>query len=197
MSANDVQNEILDPMQRLFLPPRNMPDEQVSGALREYVASLQEFDGSDLRRAWETVRDTHTTRGWPVPAAFKMAAMQARKERKSLEPRVPHPFEKHSPSEGFDGWKSVRNTALAKEAVKMRVAWALKCAVLNDNKRPEHIDLKALAHAKSRAEATAARIQSGELRFEPGIARTALNMWRTILIREAETEQEINYRGAA
>lgn len=197
MSASDVQNEILDPMQRLFLPPRKLTDGEEQAVLRDYVHALEQFCKEDLRVAWQDLVETHTTRSWPLPSAIIKSARQALKERAIHAPAESNPFSKVSPNVAWEGWKSVRNTALAKEAVKRRVAWALKCAIVNDNLRPEQIDLRELELGKASAERTAAKIESREIPMKPEIRETALAMWRTLQIREAETEQEINYRGAS
>lgn len=97
MSALDVQNEILEPMQRMFTPRRHQmgeADQQL--ALKEYVQTLQHFDAVDLKEAWRSVLETYTPQVWPAPAVFAAAARKARAERPApkgaragFEPAVP------------------------------------------------------------------------------------------------------------
>jgi hypothetical protein len=204
MSDTDVQAEILDPMQRLFLPPRNMEPSQQAEALREYIKALCLFDAGDLREAWGAVRDTHTTRAWPVPAAFIVAAKQARKYRTDgIKDRNAHGQKCETE---WDVWVRICRTQMARDAVRNGVSWALKCAILNDKKLPEQIDMRELVSAKASAERTAARIKSDQPHhwkgrdigtFSPDHAATALKMYAAILQRETETAQEINYGAAA
>lgn len=200
MAAHDVQREILEPMQRIYLPPRNYDEAQQSEALREYVSALSAFDATELNVAWSTVRDTHTTRAWPVPAAFVMAARQARKGMQL------HPAPRRGAScdnERWETWKAVSRSALAYEAVKRNVAWALKCAILHDGKKPDQISLPELVSGKHHAEKTAGMIRRGELipfkgrtlRFDDKQAATALRMLDAIASRETETQAEIRFSG--
>lgn len=196
MSLTDVETEILQPMQRLFLPPRNMDEGQQREALREYGNALQNFIAADLREAWRAVRDTHTTRSWPVPAAFILAARQARKDKAPNEGKANNQ-EQQNFTVAWGNWLKVCGSSMGKEAVRRNVAWALKCAILNDHKRPEEIDLRALVIAKASAEETASKIGNGEIRMRPQIREPAMEMWHTLQIREAETQDEIHRRGAA
>lgn len=195
MSAQDVQAEILDPMQRLYLPPRNMDEGQQSQALREYVNALQNFEQADLNAAWCAVRDTHTTRSWPVPAAFIMAAKQARKYRS--EAGLGRSDNTPKPDDSWEIWKKLCRSQMARDAVQRGVAWSLKCAVLHDNMKPEQIDLRELVSKKSSAERTAQGIKDGSVPMRSGYASMALNMWHTLQMRETETAAEINYGVAA
>jgi hypothetical protein len=195
MSAQDVQAEILDPMQRLYLPPRNMEESQQSQALREYVNALQNFEQADLNAAWCAVRDTHTTRSWPVPAAFIMAAKQARKYRN--EAGLGRSDNTPKPDDSWEIWKKLCRTQMARDAVQRGVAWSLKCAVLHDNKKPEQIDLRELVSKRASAERTAAGIEDGTITMRGAYASLALSMWHTLQVREAETAAEINYGVAA
>lgn len=197
MSANDVDAEILQPMQRLYLPPRNMDEGQQSQALREYVDALQHFDRTELNVAWTTVRDCHTTRAWPVPASFVMAARQARKA--TAQPQRAPLAGKLDQNERWTRWLVISRSPLAYEAVKRNVAWSLKCAVLHDGKTAEQIDLRELSSAKASAERTAAAIEAGrpvetkghKVEFKTADAAIALRMWHAIQVREAETQAEI------
>jgi hypothetical protein len=198
MSAEAVQAEIIEPMQRLYLPPRNMPEEMQSAALREYVKALEGFERTDLAVAWCAVRDVHATRAWPVPAVFITASRQARNSRITADARAPS-TSKPVQTE-WDIWKQVSRSPLAYEAVKNGVAWSLKSAILHDKKLPDQIDLRELISGKRRAELTAERIRRGQPHerkgrnigvFSPGNAKAALDMWAAIQQRETETQNEI------
>jgi hypothetical protein len=199
MSAQDVDKEILEPMQRLFLSPRQMDSGQQAAALREYVAALKRFEGIDLRHAWVTVRDSHMTRAWPVPAAFVLAARQSRKDRGQDTPaKTQGPV---TGSELWDRWKKVRHGEKARESVNRGVAWAYRCAIL-DGKFPDAINLTDLVIARESAERTAEMIETGRpipyrgriLRVSSENKDLALKMWRNILVKNAETEAEIMSR---
>jgi hypothetical protein len=196
MSAQDVQSEILEPMQRLYLPPRNMDEGQQSQALREYVSALQNFEQADLNAAWCAVRDTHTTRSWPVPAAFIIAAKQARKYRNEAGLGRNDAAAVSPENDSWEVWKKICRSQMGRDAVQRGVAWALKCAVLHDKKKPEQIDLRELVSGKASAERTAAGIENGSVPMRAAYTSMALNMWHTLQMRETETQAEINYGSA-
>lgn len=82
MTAQDVQTEILEPMQRMFTPRRHqMGEGDQQMALMEYVNILQQFYAVDLKEAWRSVLETYTPQVWPAPAVFASAARKARAER--------------------------------------------------------------------------------------------------------------------
>jgi len=199
MSASAVQSEVLEPMQRLFLPPRNMDEGQQASALREYVSALDGFDTEDLRAGWKIVRDTHVTRSWPVPGALVNAARAARKDRQPVSVGASgHPFKRPMPSELWARWLEVRKQPVAKEAARRNLAWSFKCAVL-DGTEIVQIDLRDLAMKKAQAERTAQLIDTDQpvpwkgrmVKFDDRNANTAMRMWRQIEAREIETQQEI------
>lgn len=201
MSALDVQSEILEPMQRVFLPPRRMeaPDEQA--ALRDYVETLQTFGAEDLSWAWRRVRETHVTRSWPLPAQFFKAAAENRRDRKELSGggrRGDGP----TSAELWERWKVVSRTPLAYEAVKRGVAWTLKSAVLYDKKLPEQIDLREFTARKESASRTAKMIENGEwIEFKGKLLHPfvgsnkelALRLYHGVQMNETRTQAEINY----
>lgn len=195
MSAEDVQREILEPMQRLFLPPRNMEEGHQQSALREYVAALQNFDALDLKASWQAVRDVHTARGWPVPAAFIVAAKQARKDRMGVPPSR---SDSHSQEvvTAWDIWQKVRVSKMGRDAAEGGYSWSLKCKILYDKVSPAEIDPRELLAAHNRAKQLAERIENGSFRMKPDVRETAYSMYRHLLVKEAETQQEI-LRGAA
>lgn len=198
MAAQDVQTEILEPMQRIFQPPWKMGDGEQANALREYVSALQYFDATDLNVAWCAVRDTHTTRGWPVPATF-VAAARANRKNRIEEAKAAKPVQRQGENANWEAWKAATRTAKAREAVKMNVAWALKCAVLHDGKPLGTVDLMDLVIAKRSAEIVAEKIERRDpipykgrmLVFSDDNAEIALRLWRGCMINEEQTKSEI------
>lgn len=94
MALADVQNEIIEPMQRVYTPPARMDDDRARAALRDYGDALQGFNSAVLRQAWQNVRDSYTLRSWPAPGLFVKAAIGAKKEQRTRDPQAQY--------EGFD-----------------------------------------------------------------------------------------------
>lgn len=76
MSRRDVEEAILRPMQRLYLPPRHLrhhdpeaPDAR-DEALQEYLVALERFPRDILDRVWARTREEHTYSIWPTPATL-------------------------------------------------------------------------------------------------------------------------------
>jgi len=88
MSRTDVQIEILDPMQQLFLSPRQMSETQQLAALGQYADALDGYSKEILAAAWVEVRAEHTRASWPPIAAFIGACKAALKARSVLEKRM-------------------------------------------------------------------------------------------------------------
>jgi hypothetical protein len=204
MALADVESEILAPMQRLYLPPRNMDEGAQREALREYGDALQSFDRPDLQGAWKATRDAHTNRSWPLVSQFIKAAREYRRDRNDAGGAALVDGKKAETE--WDTWVRVCRTQMARDAVRNGVAWSLKCAILHDKKRPEEIDMREMVSAKASAERTAERIRKGQPHewkganigvFSNGHAATALKMLAAIQQRETETAQEINYGAAA
>jgi hypothetical protein len=208
MSALAVQNEILEPMQRMFSPPHRHSDDltRISAALRDYVAPLELFDAADLKAAWVEVVSNHDKTTWPVPAVIVKAAKAARKAAAegSTKP-VPgqqRRWERMTEEEKFTLWKVARATPKAAEAAQMGVAWSFKCLILGDGKDAATIDLRELRLAKNRAHANAERLRDGhnfiarnpdrEVDFSDENRSKAVTMWRSQLKREVETRDEIH-----
>lgn len=197
MSAIDVSEIILDPMQRMYLPPRmNMEPGEQAAALREYTDALQHADREDLHTAWRTVRNAHTRQSWPLPSALLKAVSDARKDRLGDKGSVSSKKQEQDRKD-WANWQRARSNNIGRQAVSLSVAWSLKCAILNDHKDPSAIDLRDLRRQKDSAEALAARLDAGEIfprehTGEGSYDDTAKKMWRTLLIREAETQAEIN-----
>lgn len=80
MAREDVEEVILKPMQRLYLPPKHLRYHDVDDpeakeeALGQYVQALERFDGDTLERAWQRVRARHEFSIWPTPAKIVQAA---------------------------------------------------------------------------------------------------------------------------
>lgn len=203
MSRADVEAEILAPMQATFLPPRDLSTDETKLALKGYVAVLAQFDGPTLARAWSDVLAAHKTRAWPVVGVIFAAANKMRKDRTETNgstPRVMNSWEMISETTKRLMWERVRVLPIALKAVEMGVAWALKCAVYNDGTPIDRIDLRVLRANANRAEALAKHIENGDELTHNGRnvgvfggskRETALEMWRTLRMRETETRGEI------
>lgn len=197
MSARDVQLHILEPMQRVYAPRRNMDNASLSDALRDYVAALERFEAPDLQAAWSSVRDSHQQGYWPAPALFVTAARKCRNDR-IPDRSSSNPFKRPTPTELWDRWLAMRKFPIAKKAVEMDVAWSLKCAIL-DGTEPATISLADLRMKKNSAERTAQKIENGEphdwlgrrFTLSEDNAEAALKMWRSIQAQEIQTQQEI------
>src|SRR3569833_3051147 len=140
MPLADVQSEILEPMQALFLPPRDMDQAAQTTAFKAYGAVLLYFDAPDLRAAWGEVVAEHRTRSWPVPGAIVQAARKAQRDRGALEPPSSTRARLDAAAR-WRVWQAVRTSSLALDALEAGVAWSLKCAVLHDGKQPVEIAL--------------------------------------------------------
>ena len=197
MSLAAVQTEILEPMQALFLPPRDMDAAAQTTALKGYGAVLEDFDAPDLRAAWVEVVCEHRTRGWPVPGVIVSAARKAQTARTGFD----------APARAIGGmdskarwrhWEHVRLTRLASDAIEAGVAWSLRCAVL-DGRQAHEISLAELVRRRRNAEATAQAIGDGAPVFHRGRTLTfsesnralALKMWANQLRYEDDTAAEI------
>lgn len=203
MSLEDVQREILDPMQATYLPPhawKDAPEEQKK-ALTQYAGALKDFSAAVLRAAWKEVVATHTTRAWPVPGVIVLAA---RKARKDIEPQKEEGFGRFRRTASQTSrrltWEHARTTPIAADAADFGVAWSMKCQIMNDGKRLDEIDLGKLTASRDSAAVTARRIDESQPHFYRGRAlppldgaqtAQALAMYRTIRERERETAEEI------
>lgn len=204
MSRQDVQIEVLEPMQRIFLPPRQYDEAGIKSSLEEYARALEHYCDTDLRAAWGTVRDTHQNRSWPLPGAFVFAASKARMEREFIAGETKQK-EKHKGGESpWRVWEQVRHGQKAHEAAQLGVAWAFKCAIMS-GVEPNFIDLDRLVRDKAQAGVTFNRIENDKPLFardgrEIGIVRgpskdLALSAFRGLVISEAQTAQEIGFAG--
>lgn len=206
MAKADVEREILIPMRRIFTAPRQYDDAAKDAALLDYVAALEGFDPRDLQTAWVHVRDTTTGRAWPMPGAFVAAATKAKRDRDGTEAEAARHNSHHRAREvsHWQTWTQVRHGALAMEAARRGVAWAFKCRIL-EGFEPKNIDLSGLARAKAMAGATHRRIEADQPLISTagrdiGIVKepnksAALSMWHQLQINEAQTAEEIGFRG--
>lgn len=200
MSLQAVEANILEPMQRVYLPPRQMPQAQLAQALKEYADALDGFEASDLKTAWGLVRDSHLTRSWPMPAQFVVGAKLARKDRLAAEAEK-RPAAKHGEKPDYwPLWQAARASDKALQAIKLNVAWSFKCRVLQDGIKADAINLRELVSGKASAERTAQRIRQGQSHEWKGrnigvmsdeSANAALRLWEAIAQRELETQGEI------
>lgn len=203
MTKADVQKQILEPMQRVYLPPRGYDDAMLQQNLGEYADALERFGEVDLRKAWTVVRDAHQSRSWPMPGAFVAAAIRARMEREALAGGDKRRGER-TPKDFWRTWEAVRRTDMAHEAAERGVAWALKCAILSGTD-PKLVNLDEFVRGRASATHLAGKIednrpiyssvtkQNAPLRAD--LRENALNMWHQIKLHEAETAQEIGFRG--
>ncbi len=80
MSREDIEDVILLPMRRAFLPPRHLryhnPDDPDAKeeALEQYHQALEGYDRDTLERAWRKVRAEHDFSIWPTPARLVQTA---------------------------------------------------------------------------------------------------------------------------
>lgn len=75
-----MEEAVLRPMQRVYLPPRHLrrydtddPDAKEE-ALEQYRQALAGYDRATLEKAWQRVRAGHDYSIWPTPAALVQAA---------------------------------------------------------------------------------------------------------------------------
>lgn len=76
MTAEDVWEIILGPMQDLYMPGQHIRNnrEAQQRALNEMVRSLEKFDRITLERAWEQVKAGHDLVIWPPVGVIETAA---------------------------------------------------------------------------------------------------------------------------
>jgi len=200
MSAADVQVKILEPMQRVFLPPRKMEPADEMAALRDYVEALQQFEASDLSYAWSRARETHVKREWPQIGVFYKFANENRRDRHEASGTSRRRGDEPTPAELWERWRTVSRSPLAYEAVKRGVAWTLKSAILYGKKLPEQCDLREFTAQKESAARTAKKIENGEqIEFKgkllPPFAghnrSLALSMYHNVQMQETRTQDEI------
>lgn len=147
MSANDVKQEILAPMQKLYLPPRQMPEPDQIGALQQYVQALNGFGGDALKVAWQEVRDKWLKLSWPPPALFVQAARRAAGAGKS-NVRIRLEEKQRENGVRWSRWLAARTSDLGQRAAREGFAFGLKMHILEEGKTAEQFSVaEALAHA--------------------------------------------------
>lgn len=200
MSETAIREEIIDPMQRLFLPPKTMSAEQQALALREYMDALRGFEREDLQAAWKVARDSALTRSWPPIAVFIKAAYQAKNLRHSA--RHDEDRNRTTPNHRFDtdGWKAywranwnyLKFQPIAKEAARDGWCLMLKTCVL-DGLPLADIDRSVFRRKLARIERLPGIIEA-DPDFPDRVK--ALELWRGVLVHRAEVQEEIaNARG--
>lgn len=195
MSEQAVKNAILAPMQRLFLPPLRMDENQQLIALAEYVESLQQYSEEILQEAWRRVRDSYLKGSWPAVALFKNEARKYYAEKFPQERNAKAQTVDDSWTKSWKNWEKVRLTPQAAYAAREGYSWSLKCKVL-EGAAPGSITMSDLAAGHMRA----LRLYD-QLTNEDGLVNgkpmkfvdreLAISMYRNIMVREAETAQEI------
>lgn len=68
-----VQHAILEPMQRLYQPPRAYTNDELVQVLRQYFLALQDFGEHTLAAGWGEVVGTWAKGVWPPPAVIVLA----------------------------------------------------------------------------------------------------------------------------
>lgn len=205
-TTEHVDTEILRPMQAIFLPPRqNMDSGALLEALRAYTIALRGYSAADLRTAWLEVIAAHTSRSWPVPAVIVTAVKRVLIERGGDIRSERARQQRQDNSRRWNTWISAKSHQIARDAAEAGCSWSLKCAILNDGKNIGEISLAELIRQHASAEEVAQAIDdcapiqhNGRwIKFEAGDNRDlALQMHRTLQVREAETAAEIQ-RGLA
>lgn len=207
MSVQAVQTEILEPMQQLFLPPRQMDLAAQQAALRGYALVLANFDTRTLKAAWIDVVASHTSRAWPVPAVLVNAAKRVLKDARTTnnEHREPYAWEPQNVTLNRQNWERIRGSQMAREAANAECSWSLKCQAMNDGRRAEQIDIRELISDHHAAVRLADSLEAGgrvydrfrgkSVAFSARDRVMALKMWRHLLVREAETAEELRRAG--
>lgn len=208
MSKTDVQNEILAPMQRLYLPPRDFDEAMQKSVLEEYADALKNFDAVDLKTAWGVVRNEHKTRAWPVIGQFYLAASRALSDRQMATgtgSKRGGPSSDRRP-DYWPVWMRIKILPIATEAAQIGVSWSLKCHILDGRwTSVQQIDLRKLAQDRARAAALRWKIERDEPVWNERMGKMtlfvepqkglSLSMYDSLMRREAETAAEIGYSG--
>ena len=193
MSDNAIRDEIIDPMLRLFSPPKAMDEAQQIAAMRDYMDAMRGFSRNELQAAWREVRDTTQTRTWPPIAVFVKAAAGARKHQKTVAGTETVTGPRHKFDD--DGWKAyfwanwrhIKYTMLAKEAARDGWALMLKSAIL-DGIPLSSIEPHAMTRKVERAVKLATIIEENQ-NFPN--RETALKMYHNLLISRQAVDDEI------
>lgn len=193
MSDQAIRDEIIDPMLRLFSPPRAMDEAQQIAAMRDYMDAMRGFTRDELQAAWRDVRDSTQARTWPPIANFVKAAAGARKHQRTTATDAGNGPRHKYDTDGWKAhfwanWKAIRHTEQAKTAARDGWALMLKSAIL-DGIPPVQIEPHALQRKAERANRLHQIIEAN-LDFPS--RDTVLKMWDGVLRSRAEVEAEIN-----
>ena len=194
MSVEAVNRLILEPMQRVFLPPRNMSEEDIQAALRPYCDVLSAFRDEDLEKGWAAVLGAHTTRAWPVPGVIAAACRHARGDRTAPQSRY-----SDNANSLWSAWLDARKSDKALRAADAGVAWSFRATIFGGVPLSQ-ISIDRLIQDSHRAAATAKRIQDGQSHFwqgrdigafDPSLASVAIALYRSLMDKEDITAAEI------
>lgn len=202
MSKDDVNTEILTPMQATFLSPK-MDEEAQKAALMQYIVVLEGFDATDLRAAWQEVLTAHTGRSWPVPGVIVLAARKARRDRTGetgLGQYQATRSSKEFSARKFN-WHKLRQSPEAQLAAEE--GWAnLLYADVMDGKVvvPGDVDVVGYRRESDRLRENEERVRVGDniiladgktARIAASFVRTYLNGRKEALIREGHIANSI------
>lgn len=195
MSDQAIRDEIIEPMQRLFTPPKAMENDQQIKAMRDYMDALRGFSREELHQAWKDVRDSAGGRTWPTIATFVKAAVEAKKSRRQhaesrgavlTGPR--HPYDSQGWRQHFmANWDYIKSTELGKEAARDGWALMLKTALLGGMPiaKIEPHAMKSRAQRAQNLHATLEKTPDFPQR------ETLLRMWRGVLVERAKVEIDV------
>lgn len=142
MAADDVKTEILAPMQRLYMPTKQISESETDkiAALQQYVSALEGFGKDALHAAWAEVRDKWVKLSWPPPAMFVQAARRAARVGKtSLQTR--NEERNAEKQKRWARWLEVRTSELGLGAARDGFAYGLKMAILEEGKTADQISV--------------------------------------------------------
>lgn len=201
MSRADVDECVLRPMQATFYPTRELSAAEMTAALATYGDVLEGFEAADLKAGWTAVAAKWDKAGYPKPNFILTEVKKARIARApAVRDVAMSRYGRPSQTVLWQRWLDCRSSQLAADAVAAGVAWALKCAVLQDGVNPERIELDQLKLRKSGASVVRREIEEGAvipyggrmLKVEGDLRTMALRMWAELERNEERTAEEIN-----
>lgn len=192
MSVEAVNRLILEPMQRIFWPQRNMSDDDIQASLRSYCDVLSAFRDEDLEKGWSAVLSTHTKTAWPIPGVIAAACRRARGDRTAPQSRY-----SYNANTQWSAWLEARKSDKALRAADSGVAWSFRATIFSGIPLAQ-ISIDRLIQDSNRAAATAKRIQDGQSHFWQGRdigvfenASVALALYCSLMAKEDITAAEI------
>lgn len=98
----DARQFFISHMTALFSPPYHIRNDPilVNLAIDEYTDAIGIYGPSELHTAWENIKRSHKTQGWPVLAVCLEACEQARHGKYGMKKPYVDPYSK--PSEPID-----------------------------------------------------------------------------------------------